>query len=346
MTDSSLAGNAFHEPVIIFVASGYATLCIYRVLLCAVQRRRGRLDGDGFLVSHFWSVWTKRLWSYIILTCLLTPLAGYTGGLAFGSVLAAVEGWDTIDGINYVFNNLGVLPVRLTTVSPVTPQGALFAVFMNFWLKAFTCFVVGISSYSMLMINVYKSMPGTVSGFLRIFLVYMPVMLAVLAFVYSLLLSSMEQWSLLDAFICVASKFAGLTLGRFRYTTTRGLFIVGFAYYVQLSISGAILGMMFSHPLLLRFVQYLEGTSETDSAKPQESAGEAKHEAGAWDGDQKNGQDMAEKGMPPFRSIIANGNGSVRPKDAAKVPDHRPSGDQECLWAAFTCTLPMKCAIM
>jgi len=277
------------------------------------------------------------LWSYFVITCLMTPLAGYTGGLVFGSILAAVESWDPVDGINYVFHNLGVLPVRLTSVAPVTALGALFAVFMNFWLKAFTCFVVGISSYSMLMVNVYKSMPGTISGFLRIFLVYMPMMLAVLAFVYSLLLSSMEQWSILDAFICVACKFAGLTLGRFRYTTTRGLFVVGFAYYVQLSISGAILGMMFAHPLLLRFVKCLEGSGVADpgTAEPEKEGRDGRAE-----------QDAVERGLPPFKAVIAAvGDMPSACKDTEKLSGH-PLPEHECLWAAFTCNLPLKCAIM
>merc|ERR1712176_1424666 len=115
------------------------------------------------------------------------------------------------------------------------------------------------ASYTAFMVDVYKAIPATLAGFFRALLIYVPIMLAILIFVYSLLLSTTEHWTVLDAFICIAAKFAGLSLGRFAYSTERGMFVVGFAYYVQLSLSGVIIGILFSHPLLQTCISLLEG---------------------------------------------------------------------------------------
>jgi hypothetical protein len=264
-----------------------SSLLMYSGLLHLYQRRRksyqadGR-HGDGLLVMHEWGPIGRGVVLAFILVCVLVPCLIFVVAFFFAGILAAFEGWKYFDSFEYVLCNMvGISPV--VNLVPSGAGGIAVDVLASMWSMLLTATVLGLSASINLFTHINSFVPSSFPGLLRVFLIYLPASLGVLAVGCGALLSALEDWSLGNGILFMIGSLCGIQdpLTQVVPSTDEGNFFVTICFCVELSVGGAIVGIVSSHPIIARFLVRCEGEIEAAESSITEVVAPTTDESGA-----------------------------------------------------------------
>lgn len=240
-------------------------LIVFVGALVILGVRRYRQDAGKrrqFLMVHDqWPRSAKEGAAMLVLMFFIVPCAIFFTSGVFGSVLAAAEEWSWTTGFDYVVSNVAGLSNPLTSVSPTSTIGIFLDVIVSVWAMLLANSFMGVTANMGCVQRIIDSMPGTTLAFMRYTFVYIPVVLLVLSLFVGIMLASIEDWSPLTGFLFSVSALCGLAnpLTSVSPITTGGAFVELIGVLAELTLGGAIIGIVSSHPLCNRLICMLEG---------------------------------------------------------------------------------------
>lgn len=217
--------------------------------------------GDGLFVLHRWSQATRGFIALAVIVTLVVPLVLYLSGVIFGGLLAAFEGWDFVDGFYYVTSNMLGLPGSLTTVSPTMTSTKIFDLIVSLWALLLSSSVLGVTGSMNAVTQICETMPSSALGLARYLLVYVPILLILLSAACGGILAAVEGWSFADGFVFMAGSLCGIEtpLTTVVPTTHGGFFVTSLCFLLELTIGGAVIGIIGSHPFCSEILEFFEG---------------------------------------------------------------------------------------
>lgn len=201
-----------------------------------------------------------------------TPFTIFVSACVIGGLLAGVEGWPYIDGVDYVVGNMaGVSP--LVQSSPDTELGDGLDIIISLWSMMLVNMILGITAGMQLMSSITDSMPEQVCGLLRYLLIYVPAALIVITCALGGFLAAIEGWSFRNGFFYMISIVCGLgtNLTNVKTTSGAGKFVEILCSISNMTLSGALIGIVGSHPLFGKFVNWMEGSYDTGASEKDAS---------------------------------------------------------------------------
>merc|ERR1712232_786567 len=104
-------------------------------------------------------------------------------------------------------------------------------------------------------------LPTSIVGFILSLFIVIPVCVFLMALCIGAILASFEGWPLFDGWLYVMDGLCGLAIPLTKEvpTTPGGYFIEHFSFIVELSIAGALIGIIAAHPCIDNLVRTCEG---------------------------------------------------------------------------------------
>lgn len=243
---------------------GFATL---------IRLTSGSVKGKhGMFVNRNWPQIVRDSMSLLLVLFCLVPSVCVVSCFALGPVIAAIEGWTVIIGIEYLLGNAMDMPGLLSGEHPQDFFGKMFDIVVMFWIMIiFTC-SIGFSANLGFVTNIAQQMPATWSGFFRYLLMYIPFSFVVLSLITGFMVAVVEGWSYGDGFYYMAGNAAGVELVNMRPETVSGMVIEAVMNVVEAGLESGILGLMITHPVTTKIVQCVEGYLGEDDAPAPDAA--------------------------------------------------------------------------
>jgi len=257
--------------VVIYVASAVVALGLIMkaTIMIKVVRRRYHIQNaarkhPGMLFASELPWLARGSLGMLVVVIIVVPICILTTSLSFGPVLAALEGWHVIAGIEYVLDI--ILPVTLTSIEPASIASCLIAYVFKIWaLLVVTC-TKGIVAQMTLIQTIVKHMPPTFCGLIRYLVLYVPVLSMLLACITGGLVALAEDWPFFDGFLYMAR----LPCNR-EPQTPEGHLVEIICLSVELALAGVMLGIIGKHPVGKWIVNRIEGVPEWDDVQESES---------------------------------------------------------------------------
>merc|ERR1712151_502238 len=118
------------------------------------------------------------------------------------------------------------------------------------------------------------SVPESGLGFARCLFIYIPVVLLATATISGGCIALVEKWAFVDGFYFMVGQICGLTspLTDVAPITAYGAFCEILFISTEISLAGAVIGIVGAHPITSQVIQLFEGVrqNDTDTAKPSD----------------------------------------------------------------------------
>eukprot|EP00443_Scrippsiella_acuminata_P098921 CAMPEP_0115572242 /NCGR_PEP_ID=MMETSP0272-20121206/370_1 /TAXON_ID=71861 /ORGANISM="Scrippsiella trochoidea, Strain CCMP3099" /LENGTH=296 /DNA_ID=CAMNT_0003006845 /DNA_START=106 /DNA_END=993 /DNA_ORIENTATION=- len=262
MTES----ERFVDDVVIFFAS-----CIGVFLLLVIgdyiHRRRKLREGDkaarssknGLFMVKTCQWLVRGAFGVTVMMILIIPICVVLVCLVFGPLVAALEGWPAMSGIQFLMGNLLGLANPLTHLAPTSVAGSIFAYILSLLGLLIVTAAMGLVAQMSLVSVIIEAMPETFAGLLRFVVLYTPASLTLLALATAVPMAIAEDWAFSDAFFYMAGAITQDTLTDVVPATAAGCFVEVVCTCFELSLGGAIIGVVGATPLAARLIAFVEG---------------------------------------------------------------------------------------
>jgi len=260
------------------------------------RRRHERPDAkgnSGLLLSEGMHWLARGFFGVTIFMLVLVPIAVICVCFALGPLVAVFEGWSAVSGIDFLMTCLLALESPLTALVPESAMGRIAAYFINLWGLVIITAAMGIVAQMSLITSFADLMPGTLKGFLLFALVHIPAALTLVAVLTGGSIALAEAWSFADGFYYMAGAIAGVPLTDVAPQTALGCLVEVICTCFELSVGGAIIGIIGAAPLTVQVMQFVEGGHADDGGDTSSGDGatDATDPAGAKGADGANGGD-------------------------------------------------------
>jgi len=265
LSKASEEGERFVKLLAVYALGSFALLTAGMVATCYMRlKRTDHREVWGFFASASWPLHLRGVWTLLIMMVGVLPSMVIAVAVIFGSLMAAVEDWDVYVGIEYVLSNVLGLQDPLTQVTPQKPAGMVIDIVMSIWAMLLTTTITGISAGMCLMQDLADKVPNSAFGFLRYLLLYIPIGLLILACATGGLMAFVEGWSFGQGFVFMGGAIAGLSnsIANVQPQTAEGAFVESLCICFELILGGAIIGLVGSHPVVMKFIGLFEGETE------------------------------------------------------------------------------------
>jgi hypothetical protein len=277
MAAAAMATMALHFTWIALTA-----LLVYVGLIHCFKRRHQCYqeevgNRDGLLVLPEWGPICKGCALTFLLIVVLVPSLMFVVAFLFAGILAACEGWTYFESFMYVLGNMvGVGP--LVNIVPSGAGGITLDIVASMWSMLLTSTILGLSASISLFDHINSLVPSSFCGLLRVFLIYLPLCLGTLATGCGALLALLEDWSVANGLLFMLGSLCGIQdpLTEVSPSTDAGNFFVIICFCLELSLGGAIIGIVGSHPCLKYLIVRLEGDSDDADSSASEAVGAGK----------------------------------------------------------------------
>lgn len=305
-SDDIVANWDLHLIAVVFSIMVLACFCSLVGLSAYVRKTRkqhGLQTHRWEAVPPWWPTYVKDLIAMVTLLLVLVPVIVILCSVVFGIVLAAAEGWLAIQGIEYIAGNLAGLSSPLTGVSPTTAFGDFIDIIVSLWCLLLASAFMGVAGSLRSVSWISDTMPSTFVGFLRYIFLWIPACLLLVGAFCGGILAAKENWSWFTGFLFMLSSMCGLqtSLVSVSPTDPAGIFVEFLGLAVELTLGGAIIGVIGAHPYVASFITFLEGKPAEDWSSEIERV-------------QSEAAMVAKEA--PFDAVVA---ASPPPKDAAEV---------------------------
>eukprot|EP00418_Pyrodinium_bahamense_P079320 CAMPEP_0179067190 /NCGR_PEP_ID=MMETSP0796-20121207/29363_1 /TAXON_ID=73915 /ORGANISM="Pyrodinium bahamense, Strain pbaha01" /LENGTH=310 /DNA_ID=CAMNT_0020764215 /DNA_START=32 /DNA_END=964 /DNA_ORIENTATION=+ len=241
-------------------------LSILGIMSC-VSRRSGHgsswpgADKWGFFASAEWPIYLRGPWGMLVVLLGVIPLSMMLVCLIMGPILASIEGWSVILGIEYMVTNVLGLQDPLTDIIPDSTFGNIVDIIMSLWAMVLFTAAMGLAASMSMVSHTTQRMPSTTCGLLRYMLIHVPTLLILVSLATGAIMSAIEDWSVFDGFLYMAGVMCGLAnpLVDNVPDSPWACFVEVLCVSVELSLGGAIIGIISAHPLAQRVVILVEG---------------------------------------------------------------------------------------
>jgi len=240
-------------------------------ILFLIQKRRGRSPKDSFLVLGSWPKAFRIVFTFGVVLHFLLPLILFLLPAAWAAILKAAVGWSFFDSYEYVICNIATMPPMVNLV-PANTGGQIADILVSVIIFALTAAVLGVAASTGIVTELCELIPKGHHGII-LTMSMIPVALLLLTFVLALFVTHMEGWDLWTSYLFMTSILCGLgdPLTPVVPTTDKANFFILLCSILELSIGGAIIGIVASHPKVLDFIAYIEGNNlEIEIAKSGE----------------------------------------------------------------------------
>lgn len=285
----------------------------YYVALGLIRQRISTARGPawtcrGAFVLPHWHGGLRNLVVLLVFCVLILPsLMIFMSGI-FAFIMAPVEGWALGDAFEYELSNFADLANGLTSLVPSTNIGMVVDTYASALTMLLSTFCMGLAAGLAFMLHIASQTPTGVLGLLRLLFIYVPAMLLLMSAASGCVLALIEGWDNRDGMLFMASAFLGndTPLTSVVPSTSWGIVFIVYAQVVGLTVSGAVVGIVGSHPTTSGVIDFLEGVPEDGDTRSRSSS-----DAGSLD----NGANHA---LSAVDSASDEGNGSEDHKGSAR----------------------------
>jgi len=182
--------------------------------------------------------------------------------VVLGMFLAWTEHWPLLDGMWYIINGAGYQVDVQDSVSPTDDIGKNVAIFLFCHVYVMTNTLLGFTSLLRIIRLGMRKLPDSMRNFILVIWLLGPLCLLLLGFIFSVLLSGTNDLGIYPSFL-LTMDFS-LTRGHLTLASVdhshQGPIFLGFLLAIwTFSVSGALMGIVRSHPECTGFMSFLEG---------------------------------------------------------------------------------------
>lgn len=224
---------------------------------------RIEMPGDGIFSLHgMGRIGGFTTWG--IFFGLLVPWLIVLQSFFLGLILSLVEGWSVGEGVSYVQHGMAVLLNPITGVQPETGFGMFIAPFVSIYVYVFFNTLLAVASSTRFVAFLKQTMPSRWWFFVLVQDVFTPGFLLLLMLFFGLCLASLEGWKVKDSFF---QALGHATTGGNLFSTVKAkntwtLVMNIWLLSATVSVSGILVGVTSSHPVVQYTVALCEGADE------------------------------------------------------------------------------------
>jgi len=261
------------ELALTYVAVCLVVLVSYSTLIRLLQRKGGPEAGHGLFAVGTWPRMLQLSLPFIITVHFILPCILFIFGFLAAAIVAPVEGWDYSDTFEYIMCNIAALPPMVHMV-PANAVGQITDIVVTVTIFTLTAVILGIAASMGMIIDLSNRIPDTTSGICACLLavVFCILLLTVLL---GAIFSALESWDMWTGFLFMISIVCGIgdPLTSRHPVTEKANFFALLCSVVELSIGGAIVGLIGAHPKVVALIALLEtNVAQEDDQKQISSA--------------------------------------------------------------------------
>jgi len=280
---ADVSPDAYMEPLGHFFWVGLLLLLIYASVLRFVRGSRPqssfdeetekaapllrflriKLSGDGvFSIHGMGRIGGLTTWG--LLAGLFFPWLIVLQSFVLGLIMSLVEGWSVGEGVSYVQHGMAILLNPITAVEPQTGFGTFIAPFIAIYVYVFFNTLLAVASSTRFVALLKQAMPSRFWFFLMVQDVFTPGFLLLLMLFFGLCLASLEDWRVKDSFFQTLghATTGGNLFSTVKATNTWTLVMNIWLISAMVSVSGILVGVTSSHPVVQYTVALFEGHDE------------------------------------------------------------------------------------
>jgi len=252
--------------------------------------------------------------SFLFNVLLVLPILVFISAFVLGGILGAIEGWDIYTSFEYVLcNMIGIGPMVVET--PTTTVGVIADIVISMWALLLTATILGLAASLGASTQISGAVPPTPGALCLTFFIYIPVSILILALLTGGIIAALEGWVLVDGFLYMIGAICGIEdpLTASSPDTDPGNFFAAVCFLIELCVGGVIIGIVGAHPVVARYVTFVEGdwsANETESDPEQGECAEGVSNQHAGPGDR------ASQRVGPDAQIVGASTQSQKPTSA------------------------------
>jgi len=252
--------HALYEFALVYLAISLSVLVTYSLAVRVLKQKRGPEAENTLFALGTWPRLLQTTLPFIMFLHFLLPAILFLLGFAAAAILAPVEGWGFSDTFEYVMCNIASLPARVS-LTPQSVVGQLVDIVVALTVFTLKAVVLGIAANMGIISDVTNKIPETVCG-VCVCLVAVPSGLFLLTVLLGAICAALESWDVWTGILFMISVVCGMQdpLTKEKPTTGTASFFALLCCVLELSIGGAIVGVIGSHPKVIAFISFLEAT--------------------------------------------------------------------------------------
>jgi len=260
-------GAEIHTLAIYYCAAACATLLAQMINVKLRQWRKQNLEpGDGPITLSHWRRSFRLAIATVNLIFLVLPVSVFLSSFAAGGVLASVEKWPFSDGFEYILSNMiGIGP--MVDLVPVKATGSILDILISAVCGVLVTTALGLSAGLASMLSMAESVPKSAMGLLRCMFFYVPAAMIISGVLTGLVMAWWEKWSVWEGMLFMTGQICLIQNPLTSKTpqSDTGYFFWTLCYTLELMITGAIIGILGSHPCVTLFIKWFEGECELEN---------------------------------------------------------------------------------